>query len=33
MQDTRTVVGKMENTFAAIVHVVLIFFYLAIFQV
>ncbi len=33
MQDTRSVVGKMEACFAAIVHVILVFFYLSIFQV
>ena len=33
VQDTRSVVGKMEATFAAIIHIVLVFFYLTVFQV
>ena len=33
LQDTRSVVGKMEVTFAAIIHIILVFFYLSIFQV
>ena len=33
MQDTRSVVGKMEATFASIIHIVLVFFYLTVFQV